>query len=925
MTRFVGLDTETYDPYLTERGPSWVFGEGHVICTSLYYEEKGIKKVVKGATEEVRALLLDENVTLIGANILYDLGWLEYHFGMQGKSKCKFICVIIAETLLDEYDLKSLEHLSEKYLDRHKTKSDLEAWCADNGLKGDFRKHLKDAPWALVKAYAADDAELPVFVYRKQEPLLLAQELMKPFGIDCALIPIVNRMKQVGIRIDLEKRKENFELMTSVSEELTSEFRAKYGTVNFNSPKQISALMDRFDIPYRVKFTVNGRNGRKYGADGLRKGKVEVSEFVKGFSISKKKLTCYVEKKYRLKMKALLDAEGFSYSDNPNVDKKFLAAVAEEYPVTKLIAAIKQVDGIISKFLGPNFDRFITKEGRVHCSFNISKSEDYGTISGRFSCLAKGTKILTGRGVVNIEDVLSGDVIVTHTGKQARVLKLLDNGQREVIRLTGKKIRDIICTKDHRFFTPDGWKEAADLKEAYHVNMSDYTERRERSEECCDAVYERNEARGKRSCFDNGNVCSDSEEDSLRHVDERTVQGREGYTVLEGEARSSEPHVGEDGGSAPKLEGRVLGQQETSYDDCGWEKVLRAPDSVRQVFGDASEGTSDELGRAPHRRESREQLHRQPRVNDEISTQKFTPEVEAITVEHLVGTVQVFDLVIDDEDHSFLAGGLLAHNCSAPNLQQIPSKGKIFEGTDREIDLAEICRELFIADEGCDLLKIDYSQIEYRLLVHYARGPGAQDAKNAFIADPKTDYHQFVMDLTGLARKFAKNCNFGIMYGMGPSGMMSAFAWTREHVDEILEKYHSALPYVKPTMQAVSDKAEKVGFIRTIGGRKARLRNKDLGYTMLNRLNQGGSADMMKTAMVDSFDSGIFFTELGLVPHLTIHDELVCSVPRTEEGKEAVLRLRYIMEHCIELKIPVIAEPEMGPDWFHVEKEESAS
>ena len=85
---------------------------------------------------------------------------------------------------------------------------------------------------------------------------------------------------------------------------------------------------------------------------------------------------------------------------------------------------------------------------------------------------------------------------------------------------------------------------------------------------------------------------------------------------------------------------------------------------------------------------------------------------------------------------------------------------------------------------------------------------------------------------------------------------------------------------------------------------------------MKNRLNQGGSADIMKTAMVMAWDEGIFDI---LIPHVTVHDELVCSVPKTWEGLDAVKRLRNVMEHAIELNIPIIAEPELGKDWYHVD------
>lgn len=643
--KIVGIDTETHDPYLREKGVSWVYGEGEVLCTSLFYKSTGKKKVVKGATEEVKNLLLSPDVTLVGANIGYDIGWLEYALGIKGQTKAKLIDVIMAETLIDEYDLKNLEFLGRKYLGRGKVKSGLEQWAEDNELRGDFRKHLKDAPWDLLKEYAADDAELPVLIYEKQLPILEAQGLMKPFEVDCAMIKVVLKMKQRGVRIDVKKKNENRALLEERLKEKRATFESRYGKVNFNSPKQVAALMDRCDIPYRVKFTLKGRNGKPYTWDNLKKGIAEVNEVVKGFKRKKGQILCFIDKKYKARMSEILTENGFQFTANPNVDKKFLASVADEYPVTKMVQDIKQIDGILSKFLGDGFDRYIV-DGRVHPDFNVSKNDEYGTISGRLSS-------------------------------------------------------------------------------------------------------------------------------------------------------------------------------------------------------------------------------------------------------------------------------------SNPNGQQIPSKGEVDKGTDREISLPEMCRGIFIPEPNSWMLKIDYSQIEYRLLVHYASGPGSAEAREKFNTDPKTDYHQFVMDLTGLERKPAKNCNFGILYGMGPLGMQEAFGWSPDFVDQVLGTYRDSLPFVFTTMEKVSTTGEKRGYITTVGGRRARLRSKELAYTMLNRLNQGGSADIMKTAMVAA-DAEILPNGEGLLDflsaHLTVHDELVCSVPKTKEGLDAVVRLKEIMETVIPLRIPVVAEAELGTSWYHVEE-----
>ena len=64
--------------------------------------------------------------------------------------------------------------------------------------------------------------------------------------------------------------------------------------------------------------------------------------------------------------------------------------------------------------------------------------------------------------------------------------------------------------------------------------------------------------------------------------------------------------------------------------------------------------------------------------------------------------------------------------------------------------------------------------------------------------------------------------------------------------------------------------------------------------------------------MHDVYHAGIYNT---LIPHLTVHDELDQSIPRTKEGREAFNELLYITENCIKLRIPVKANTEIGPSW----------
>ena len=86
---------------------------------------------------------------------------------------------------------------------------------------------------------------------------------------------------------------------------------------------------------------------------------------------------------------------------------------------------------------------------------------------------------------------------------------------------------------------------------------------------------------------------------------------------------------------------------------------------------------------------------------------------------------------------------------------------------------------------------------------------------------------------------------------------------------------------------------------------------------MLNRLIQGTAADIMKEAILEAYEAGVF----GVIPaHLTVHDELDNSLPRTKAGNEAAKELKHIMETCVTLDVPIISDSEVGENWGNLKK-----
>lgn len=253
------------------------------------------------------------------------------------------------------------------------------------------------------------------------------------------------------------------------------------------------------------------------------------------------------------------------------------------------------------------------------------------------------------------------------------------------------------------------------------------------------------------------------------------------------------------------------------------------------------------------------------------------------------------------DDHGTVTGRFA---CLDPNLQQIPAKKEKH---------GDLIRDILIPEDDCWYGAPDYSQIEYRILMHFASGPGAEEVRQLFIKNPATDYHKVVVDMTDLDRKHAKNFNFGSIYCMGKDTMRKKFGFSVEQCEELTERYYSMMPFIKPTRNLIINTAKKRGFLRTVLGRRARvstdIRNQGGEYKLVNYLIQGSAADVMKKGMYDAYNAGVFDV---LKPHITVHDELGVSVPKTVEGIEAYKELVHLMETCVTLDVPLRVDCDLG-------------
>ena len=253
---------------------------------------------------------------------------------------------------------------------------------------------------------------------------------------------------------------------------------------------------------------------------------------------------------------------------------------------------------------------------------------------------------------------------------------------------------------------------------------------------------------------------------------------------------------------------------------------------------------------------------------------------------------------------------------SDPNLQNIPTRS----------ELGRTVKTAFSAGEGSVFLAVDYSQIELRLLAHLS---GDEHLVRAF--NEGEDFHAEtaarvfgvpVSEVTPDLRSRAKAVNFGIVYGQQAYGLSQSLHISMAEARDMIDRYYEAYPGVRTFLDNVVARAKQTGYAETMYGRRRHIpelkaKNPQLrGFgerTAMNHPMQGTAADIIKIAMARVSRR---LEEEGFAAHmiLQVHDELDFECP-VDEVERLTTMVRDVMEHVVDLRVPLIAEASTGITW----------
>lgn len=227
-------------------------------------------------------------------------------------------------------------------------------------------------------------------------------------------------------------------------------------------------------------------------------------------------------------------------------------------------------------------------------------------------------------------------------------------------------------------------------------------------------------------------------------------------------------------------------------------------------------------------------------------------------------------------------------SCTEPNAQQ----------------LNEHAKQLIIPPDGCAIIAIDASQIEFRFIVHYIED---QKAITAYNENPDTDFHELAAQFCGIKRKPAKSINLGIGFGEGKKKLTKALASDpdltaaiKEQVNamenltneqriemfqtlaikralDVYNTWHDTFPTCKTTSKDVERVCKIRGYLRNMYGRHRHLPYQ-FAYRGFNTINQSSAADWIKERFSSLCD---LLEEINapIKPIAIVHDEIVFIAP----------------------------------------------
>ena len=324
----IAIDLETKDPNIMDKGPGWATNDGEIIGVAIAVDGwKGYYPIrhETGFNHDPRVVFdwLNEMLSGEGEKIAHNA---TYDFGWLEAEGVKWngriIDTMIAAPLINENKYSySLNAVAKEYLAESKNEFLLNETAAQWGVNP--KSEMFKIPSQYVGEYAEQDAVLCLKLWDRLKPEITQQDLQTVFDLETDLIPIVMKMRKKGVRVDLEQLKKAEKSFIKRENELMKFIFDETGLkCDIWAARSIATVFDQCKIDY--------------------------PKTDKG---------------------------------NPSFTKSFLEF--HPHPVPKAIVQARNFNKARTTFLH-TIEKY-QHNGRIHANINQLRTENGGTLTGRFS------------------------------------------------------------------------------------------------------------------------------------------------------------------------------------------------------------------------------------------------------------------------------------------------------------------------------------------------------------------------------------------------------------------------------------------------------------------------------------------------------------------------------------------------------------
>ena len=327
--KIIAVDVETRDPHLRDLGPGWAREDGNLIGIAVAASEWSAYLPIahEGGGNMAKAIVLRwlQDQLNHGMSVVFHNA--QYDLGWlltEGiEVKGKILDTMIAAPLLDENRFSySLNALGATYLGQRKAEEELRRAASQHGV--DAKAEMWKLPAERVAGYAEMDASLTFRLWDVLHRKLIEDDCERILDVELSLLPMIFEMKKRGVKVDVDRAEQTKDFLEGKEKKLLKEIKDETDVhLEPWNAKSLAMVFDSLGLGY----------------------------------------------------------ERTAKSDAPSFTKHFLKT--HDHPIAHKILEIREYNKANTTFVDTILNH--QHNGRIHCQFNQLRSDEGGTVSGRFS------------------------------------------------------------------------------------------------------------------------------------------------------------------------------------------------------------------------------------------------------------------------------------------------------------------------------------------------------------------------------------------------------------------------------------------------------------------------------------------------------------------------------------------------------------